>query len=79
MLFLLVLVDLLPSRLHRASTQLLYCSHSILAGLAIAKSVEGLSDEPSRCLHAAMQGPSAAAIGDFGTAGGGPSGSGHFR
>ena len=78
-LFLLVLIDLLPSRLHRASIQLPYCSRSVLAGLTIAKSTEGLGDEPSRCLHAATQGPSAAAIGDFGTAGGGPSAFGHLR
>lgn len=78
-LFLHVLTDLQPSRLHRASIQSLYWSHSILAGLTIAKSIEGLSDEPSRCLHAALQGPPAAAIGIFGTAGGGPSGFRHFR
>ena len=79
MLVLHVLIDLQPSRLHRALIQLLYCSRSILAGLTIAKSTEGLGDEPSRCSHAAMQGLSAAAIGDFGTAGGGPSAFGHLR
>lgn len=78
-LFLHVLIGLQPSRLHRASIRLLYWSHSILAGLTIAKSIEGLSDEPSRCSHDALQGPPAAAIGIFGTAGGGPSGFGHFR